>query len=244
MEQSDFDKVQSGLSRDRLRVYMTPGDSHADVLAKYLWNMTLCESLYPALNLLEIGVRNSVHHTMSLRHGAFWFDGGCLPLNGYQKDCVQIAKNELVKRHRPVSAGAVVAEVSFGFWVSLFERHLDRSWRGLLKNAFPNARPANRNVPHIRKTLDPLRRFRNRVFHHERILHCSPSNQHAECRIVIGWLGGDLLALFDGVDRYPNTYAHGLEHAKSLVASIYPELEKTVEEERDCDTENPTPPTP
>ena len=156
MNDLDFQKFEKSVSRDRLSRYRRPGDANEDVCGKYLWNMCLCESLYPTLNALEVSVRNTVHLALELRHGSMWFDSTQLPFNTYQLDCITGAKHELAKISRGVSAGGVVAELGFGFWRSMFDRHMDRTWRGLLKNAFPNAPKHCRRVKHIRETLVPL----------------------------------------------------------------------------------------
>lgn len=181
--------------------------------------MCLCESLYPALNTLEISIRNSINLAMGIRHGAMWFDSTNLPFNGYQQGCIHEAKQELARQGRPISSGGIVAELSFGFWTSMFSSHMDRSWRGLLKNLLPNSPPHNRTVSHMRATLSDIRRFRNRVFHHERILHCNPTDQHQECRVIIGWVSDVKLKALNLVDRFPDVYANGLQSIKSSVAA-------------------------
>lgn len=45
------------LSEDRLRGYGRPGEPCRETLAKYLWNMSVCEALYPSLQALEIALR-------------------------------------------------------------------------------------------------------------------------------------------------------------------------------------------
>lgn len=220
MNNIDFQRFEKSVSRDRLSRYRRSGDTNESVCSKYLWNICLCESLYPTLNALEISVRNTVHIAMELRHGSMWFDSTQLPLNAYQRGCVAGAKVELTKISRPVSAGGVVAELGFGFWRSMFDRHMDRAWRSLLKNAFPNAPKHCRTVKHLRDTLDPLRRFRNRVFHHERILHFNPTSHHTEARVVIGWICKTNLEMLTHIDRFPVVYSDGLAEIRASLSKI------------------------
>jgi len=220
MNGDNFRKFEKIVSKDRLSRYRRPGDTDEDAYCKYLWNMCLCESLYPALNSLEVSVRNAVHNAMELRYGSMWFDSTHLKLDTYQLRTIQKAKDDLGKLPRPVSAGGIVAELGFGFWRSMFGRHMARDWVGLLKNAFPHAPSHCRNVKHIRATLEPLRQFRNRVFHHERILHCNPTFNHSEACAVIGWISPIKLRMLVSVDRFPSVYSYGLAEIRSKLDQL------------------------
>ena len=70
MQDHLFRQLIPSLSRARLTAYsLTPLDDRLTILTNYLWNITLCEALYPALNLLEIALRNNlasaIDHTFS-----------------------------------------------------------------------------------------------------------------------------------------------------------------------------------
>jgi hypothetical protein len=65
-----FRGVESALATERLGVYRQDNASHAIALARYLWNMALCETLYSPLQIVEIALRNAIHSALSNREGS------------------------------------------------------------------------------------------------------------------------------------------------------------------------------
>ncbi|KTD25674.1 Abi-like protein [Legionella israelensis] len=104
----------------------------------YSWNIDLSQSLYPALQILEISLRNSLHHALSQNFETDqWFDLSFL----HPREQVQIqkVKDDLKRRKKPLETGRIVAELSFGFWTSLFDiryEHGQVLWPRMLKKTF------------------------------------------------------------------------------------------------------------
>ena len=70
-----YSRVKTAISASRLEVYRLVGDGDLEVLAKYLWNVALCESFYPTLQTLEVGLRNRLHGVLTIHHRTeYWFD--------------------------------------------------------------------------------------------------------------------------------------------------------------------------
>jgi hypothetical protein len=69
-----YQQLKRACSPDRIEAYRNSGDDDHEALARYVWNTCLCESLYPALQNLEIGLRNSLNSaiTKSL-NDSHWF---------------------------------------------------------------------------------------------------------------------------------------------------------------------------
>jgi len=207
-------EIEATISRDRLSVYRTRGNTQKDIHCKYLWNICLCESLYPTLNFLEISVRNAISGAMTRQFGPSWFDNQRLPLNDWQKKEIRKANEQIVKSKKSLIPGRVVAELNFGFWTSMFSSHLDRTWRSELKRSFPYAPAHLRTATHMRTTLVLIRQFRNRVFHHERILHCEPYVRWKQAREIISWISQSSLDLLNMVDRFPQVNSNGLKELR------------------------------
>lgn len=198
MQQKYYDLIATHISRERLDAYarrVSNPDDKVEVLAYYLWNTALGQSLYPTIQTLEISVRNGLHAAISSAYGTdSWFDDPRGPaLQPWQRDLVNKAKRELIKRdHRRLGTpppplpnpGRIIAELNFGFWVGFFNDDYDPSrhplWRGaLLLNTFPQLPPdepfgkRNRQVYRNRRALsvrlNRILRLRNRISHHEPI---------------------------------------------------------------------------
>ena len=113
------------------------------------------------------GVANALHH----KYGAAW------PWNPhFIKTLKEGMKNELKKARSGIpvgSAGKVVAELKFHFWCQMFTSGQDQHiWDAYLHQEFPNL-PLPLSVAGARdliyKKLDAVRKFRNRIAHHEPI---------------------------------------------------------------------------
>jgi Abi-like protein len=68
--------LKKALSESRFESYrLLPEDTEHDILARYLWNVQLSEALYPALSLLEVSLRNQLHHGLAaLTASEAWYE--------------------------------------------------------------------------------------------------------------------------------------------------------------------------
>jgi hypothetical protein len=90
-----------------------------------------------------------------------------LKLGPEQGAMLRKAKDTLTKEGKPLDAGRVVAELSFGFWTGLTGPKYDVLWRDHLVKFFPS-RPVQRTE--VQTRLNSIRKLRNRIAHHEPIL--------------------------------------------------------------------------
>ena len=59
-----FDQIQAVLAVERLEAYRLDQAEPQIALARYLWNMALCESLYSPLQMAEIALRNALQRSL------------------------------------------------------------------------------------------------------------------------------------------------------------------------------------
>lgn len=72
--------------------------------------------------------------------------------------------------------GRAIAGLSFGFWSGLFGGRYEELWRQRLRHAFPGARERK----DLSSRMDAVRRFRNRLAHHDSILNQPIAARHAQ----------------------------------------------------------------
>lgn len=73
------------------------------------------------------------------------------------------------RRHIPVTDGKVIAELTFYFWKRLYGPDYEQSlWRTTLKRTFPDKALSRATVA---DTLEQIYQSRNRLAHHEPVLH-------------------------------------------------------------------------
>jgi hypothetical protein len=219
-----FQKLRASISSHRLDSYRQAGQTDFEVIVCYLWNVALCEALYPALQSLEITLRNSIHGAAVKRYGNdFWFDLPACNLHQHQRESVDYAKAELLKKNKPLEASRIVAELTFGFWTSLLNSYYEQKlWPWLLLPAFPCMPRRIRTRHTISSRLNRIRELRNRVFHHERISNYSDLPQrHATIGEALGWVSAECGQLLKSHDRFQEVYESGVPCIREKLGRDY-----------------------
>ena len=68
MNSTFYSKIEHTFTKSRLSVYRQDGVDDATALARYLYNVELCKTLYTVLNIFEITLRNRVSHYERIIH--------------------------------------------------------------------------------------------------------------------------------------------------------------------------------
>ena len=214
MNPAFFQKIEGIIHTERLDAYRRDGADHTTTLARYLLNMSLSEALYSALQFSEIALRNAVHRELSARCGTdAWYDSPLARLTPWQLDKVTEAKDALRSRRKPLTSGRIVAELTFGFWTGFFNNYHARTGIGshLAKHAFPHAPAPEQYQAKLDKRWQDIRDLRNRVFHHERILHWKDLDaRHQAILEIIAWMSPELRDLTISLDRFVSIRKDGL----------------------------------
>lgn len=155
--------IRLALSNERLDAYGI-GRSDDEKIANYLWNLALCESMYPALYGLEVALRNAVFRAgaeafsgVATRDVPCWLDADPPLVHPADRPTLHAAKNRLRERGLPLEPGRLVAELRFGFWTSLFDVRYEQNkvlWPRLLSNRLLH--PSSPRSVRSRKELSPL----------------------------------------------------------------------------------------
>jgi hypothetical protein len=206
--------VIDAISRPRLTSYGMVPDPTCDlvhVVASHGRNIVLCEALYPLLHILEVVVRNRVHDAFSAHYGTTeWFR---LPwIHANELASIQKAEAELQKHHKALSPDNIVAELTFGFWCSMFNKryepsHSNEPWPALLKTVLPRAPRWARTRARILGRLEKARSIRNRVFHHEPVAPIRDlASQYDEFIELLGWFSPDAKVHLSHICRFKSVW--------------------------------------
>lgn len=215
MQAGFYSAIEAGLSPARLGAYGADHPGPCVVLARYLLNAALAESLYSPLQLCEVALRNSIHAELSRLWGRDdWYDDPRFVLLPWAASEVQNAKRKILKTKSAIRPGGVVAELSFGFWTSLFEPHYEINTPflpGGIKRVFPFLPKSLHKRKDRKADLESIRLLRNRVFHHERIIHWTDLDaKHQLILDVLSWIHPELRQMAMVFDRYTEVRAAGL----------------------------------
>lgn len=216
-----MEQLRQALSAGRMQSYQRDGASDIQALSRYLWNISLGESLYPALGFIEITLRNSIHDAARHEFGDdFWFRS---LLVGYEKSVIERMDAHLSGSRAQVLPGDFVSNLTFGFWVNLLSNRYEAVlWPRLLQPVFPHIQPRFRTLRNISRRFNSIRRLRNRVFHHEPIWNLPDlPQQHAGILEAIGWISPPMLGLAEMVDGFGGGYTRGAQlYAAQLRARL------------------------
>ncbi|MHB9026067.1 MAG: hypothetical protein ACYC7E_18155 [Armatimonadota bacterium] len=222
MAKNQAPSIESGLSLARLQGYRdaTLRGGDVEAIALYLWNVVLSEALFPALQYIEICLRNSMHAALTrYTQQSDWYD---IPFLLHPDEAGSIAdiKQRLLIARKPVNPDNIVAGSTLGLWVGLLRPHYnDVLWPRLHGKVFPHAPVMKEPRRKVMDKLKPIHRLRNRVFHHETIWKTRDlPNMHNDILTLICWMNPPVCALLRTADRFPSVHSGG--HAAFLPAAL------------------------
>ena len=110
------------LSASRFNVYLAKTSNDFDKAYRlYKVNIELSEAFYPILAVLEVSLRNAINERLTTYfNDTFWFKNN-LPIEFLA--FVSEATQKITVQRKNVTADRIIAELNFGFWNRLFNRH-------------------------------------------------------------------------------------------------------------------------
>jgi len=218
------------VSAERIGSFRRGAADDEEVLARYLWNASLCEALYPSLHFLEVALRNVVFEAAAATYPPAGAGSGCWLerpgiLHAEEARMVRAAGQRLCRRGKPVEAGRLVAELSFGFWTALFDVRYEQNrvlWPRLFaQKIFAHAPRQKRSRKALSPLLNRVRHLRNRAFHHEPIWHWGDlGDHHALVCDLLGWMSPELRATVAAFDRFPRVHREGVRAFRRRVGVL------------------------
>jgi len=147
--------------------------SYENIL-EYEENLIFSKKSYIPLSILEVALRNSINALLSEKIAYNWYEKDYFLTKDSKNKILQAIELLEIKKEK-VTKHKIIAELPFGFWINLFKKPYAKKLRiNDLKKIFPNlpskiTKLVNRET--IYKELNHIRNFRNRVFHHEKVLN-------------------------------------------------------------------------
>ena len=210
--QEEILKIIPVISQERFESYRKHGNTDDQALARVNWNIALSEAIYPCIQALEVGFRNRLHQSIATVCGDPNWILNPIFLKQTEVEMVDSAKEDLVDRNRPVTAGYLIADLKFGFWTSLADARYDKMWHKIIKSVFPAMPNAIRTRGEISARLQPVRHLRNSIFHHHSIWHWGDlERQYNDIYTLIGWIEPAYALWIKQHDRFPAVFAGGYE---------------------------------
>ena len=204
--------LEKVFSTDRMNKYFSANPANdAKCMIHYQCNIQLSEAFYPILSILEVALRNSINRELVAKFGvADWYNhfSTTAGLGKLIKE-ITIAQNQITKRKELITPSKIVAELTLGFWVRLFNAEFERILWKDLRRAFPYLLKVHRQRKNVSAPLNNFRNLRNRIFHNEPIGWNLGHLQklHDEILTIMGWVNKDLPSWAGPVDRFNTVLA-------------------------------------
>lgn len=197
------------ISAPRFATYLQARQGHIDqALELYAWNMEISAAFMVPLHLCEVAIRNAASDAIEAVHGANWpWVNGfirSLPVPRRQTDYDPQRNLRMVAGRQP-TVGKVVSELNFAFWEKVFTQGQDsRIWDSHLRTVLPGI-PARLTVAQARAKifldLERIRKFRNRIAHHEPIFARNLPGDYASIRELVEYRRPGAASWLDKVER-------------------------------------------
>ncbi|MFI6457975.1 hypothetical protein ACIBF6_41285 [Streptosporangium amethystogenes] len=209
--------MRRALSEPRLAPYLRlSGGDAAQAERLYYWNLEVASAFYGPLHFLEISLRNAFHRILTAKFDRpDWWEAAPLAVHSERQVC-KAAEHTVtnVGSRRPTVPDDIVAELNFGFWVSLISRRYDRHlWVPALHAAFHDCPEARRD---LHDGLLSLVLFRNRIMHHEPVHTRDLAADYAKLCRMLGYLEPEAAGLLPQIDRV----AEALSRRASVCAGL------------------------
>lgn len=200
------EKIKIIFSEQRLRKFIERFDGDfQSAIALYKLNITISQSFYPLLAIVEITLRNKVFNVLSKNDTQnSWIE----QFGSYPELIEEIskAKQIIIKRGEDINEGKLIAELTFGFWTQLFNSKYENELWKPLRLAFSNIPKNKRQRKKVSAPLNRIRKFRNRVFHYEPIIWSISELDKIKwiCYELLEWLDEDLPAFCSDLENIDN----------------------------------------
>lgn len=192
----------SALSLDRFTTYLQAcaGDE-SGAMQLYVWNIEVSAAFWIEFHVLEVTLRNACHSRLTEMAGTEEWWQSDIALHRGSAAALRQALQHAETRDTAATPGHVVAELGLGFWTGLFaRRYHQRLWVDGLEQAVPGA-GGQRHAVH--RSLERLRKLRNRIAHHEPIFARDLAADHRLALQTVSWVNPTIAAWLTDISRVP-----------------------------------------
>lgn len=214
----DLEKYTTTYSFERLSSFAySDEDTIDDIVINYANNIKISQAMYPELCTLEVVLRNSIDAILKKYISETWIEDeikkqSLLDDSEYKTlvKTYQETKDDCKASSKVFTVGKVIANLNFGFWTNLcVKKYNSKIWNkpkcfyGVFEN-YPNKHSIN----YIATKLYVIRRFRNRVFHYEKIFKYPNRTLSMYNNILemLSYLPNDELEMLKQTSTFLDTY--------------------------------------
>lgn len=178
-------RLETALSVARFSRYVTLAGGDRELAFRlHHWNTELSEALHCPLQTFELLLRNNMHLRLTARYGEFWFDSEFNRLDSWAQRKIRSVSDKLRNMNRARTAPAIVAQLTFGFWMNLLTSRAETHfWIQAIRHVFPTRARST-----VHDAVQPIVDLRNRIAHHEPVYFRNLSDDLQQIIGVASWM--------------------------------------------------------
>lgn len=200
-------EIEAALSLERFGRYLDwAGGEREAALVLYAANTRLSEALYTPLQMLEVVLRNRIHRVMAVSYGEWWFRSSHLVVLSNQSRQVRQAVEDVIRARKPLQPGKIVAALTFSFWTAMLGATYENLWQTKLNRIAIRENGKGLRRKDLSTPLRPIRTLRNRIAHHEPILHWDLPVHYEMILTLTSWLSPAAAAWTRQNSRFPAVF--------------------------------------
>ncbi len=180
---------EATLSLERFTRYLewAEGD-RLRALELHALNTQLSEALYTPLQILEVTLRNRIHTVLTDSLNECWLSNEGFLVLEHQHLQLDKVRQDLASAGREPTPGRIVSALTFSFWVSLLSPGSEVLWQTTLHRIARREDGKGLRRKDLAAPMARIRTLRNRVAHHEAIIHWNLPKHYSNIMQLTFWL--------------------------------------------------------
>lgn len=229
IDKQELEKYSRTYSKERLLSFVyTDNDTFDDIILNYKKNMQISQAIYPELCTLEIILRNSINNLLKKIISPNWIEeevknNTFFESYDYQTLCKAYydTKEECKNNSKEFTEGKIISNLTFGFWTNLcVKKYNSKIWNKskYFNDVFVNYKFVYGAINNISNKLYFIRKFRNRVFHYEKIFKYPQKtlNLYNDICEILSYLPKDELHILKSTSTFLDTYNLLTKNVKTI----------------------------
>ncbi len=205
------------LSRQRFNRYLiAAGNNNKRAKSLYAANIKLAQAFHPVLSQFEVVFRNALNTKLAAHFNdpdwiinqkrGFMSNPILARSQFFLRSSVEKTENNLRYKSIPITAGKIISDQMFGFWLAFFVPHHYSLVSGQPIYIFSN-KPSGENRASLHQKLEDIKNYRNRMNHCEplcfnaNVIDCSHALAIRTLLYqLIDWMDPALRPYFESID--------------------------------------------
>ena len=204
--------ISNAFPVEHLKEYQNWVDPDKDkAVALCTLNVALSESLYPALNIFEVTLRDLVNQSLVEYYGIDWTFQGLVEYH-FENQRRKIDPKESNYKKYNLSAKAInkllVSNMSLYYWTNILDPINFQIWEKDVKPIY-NSEILVDKMEFFEKA-NTLRKLRNRIAHVKSIIQRNLRTEYDDCREILALLSKEALTWCDSRCRFWDVHPDGI----------------------------------